>query len=72
MLPRFAGCTSRLAAAQSWLVIASVALVAAGWMGVLSALPLARLVSVADGALQVVTAVLFALWYLSFSQKAAL
>ena len=45
MLPRFAGRPPRwprLAAAQSWLAIASVALVAAGWIGVVSALPLAQ------------------------------
>jgi len=63
MLPRFAGRAlrrPRLAAAQSWLAIASVALVAAGWIGLLSALPLARLVLVAGGALQVGAAGLFA------------
>jgi hypothetical protein len=71
MLPRFAGCTPRwprMASVQSWLAIASVALVAAGWIGVVSALPLARLVLVAGGVLQVIAAALFALWYVSFSQ----
>ena len=64
MLPRFAGRTPhwpRLAAAQSWLAIASVALVAAGWIGVVRALPLAQVVLVAGGALQVIAAALFAL-----------
>ena len=63
MLPRFAGRAPRrprLAAAQSWLAITSVALVAAGWIGVLSALPLAQQVLVVGGALQVVAAALFA------------
>ncbi|MEO7908181.1 MAG: hypothetical protein ABIV47_00895 [Roseiflexaceae bacterium] len=71
MLPRFAGCTPRwlhLASAQSWLAIASVALVAAGWIGVVSALPLAQFVLLAGGVLQVVAAALFALWYFSFSK----
>ena len=70
MLPRFAGRTPRwprLAAAQSWLAIASVALVAAGWVGVMSALPLAQVVLVAGGALQIIAAALFVLWYFSFS-----
>ena len=64
MLPRFAGRTPhwpRLAAAQSWLAIASVALVAAGWIGVVRALPLAQVVLMAGGALQVIAAALFAL-----------
>ena len=63
MLPRFAGRiprNPRLAVAQSWLAITSVALIAAGWVGVLSALPLAQQVLLAGGALQVVAAVLFA------------
>ena len=62
MLPRFAGRPARwprLATAQSWLAIASVALVAAGWIGVLSALPLAQMALVAGGALQVIAAALF-------------
>jgi cbb3-type cytochrome oxidase subunit 1 len=64
MLPRFAGRPlrwPRLAAAQSWLAITSVALVAAGWVGVTSALPPAQSVLVAGGALQVVAAALFVL-----------
>ena len=64
MLPRFAGRAPRqprLAAAQAWLAIASVALVAAGWVGVAGGLPLAQFVLVAGGALQVVAAALFAL-----------
>jgi len=64
MLPRFAGHMPRwprLAAAQSWLAITSVALVAAGWIAVLSALPVAQLVLVAGGTLQVVAAALFGL-----------
>ena len=62
MLPRFAGRMlrwPRLGTAQSWLAIMSVALVAAGWLGVVSALPLAQVVLVAGGALQVVAAGLF-------------
>ena len=64
MLPRFAGRPlrwPRLAAAQSWLAIISVALVSAGWIGVVSALPLAQSVLVAGGALQVVAAAIFVL-----------
>ena len=64
MLPRFAGRSPRLpglAAAQSWLAMVSVALVAAGWIGVVSMLPLAQLVLVAGGALQVLAAALFSL-----------
>jgi hypothetical protein len=70
MLPRFAGRAPRwprLAAAQSWLAIAGVALVTAGWIGVVRALPLAQLVLVAGGMLQVVAAALFVLWYFTFS-----
>lgn len=62
MLPRFAGCPARwpaLAAAQSWLAISSVALVAIGWIGVVRALPLAQPVLIAGGTLQVVAAALF-------------
>src|SRR5512144_2880978 len=43
MLPRFSGRPprrTRLAAAQSWMAIVSVALVAIGWVGVVIALPL--------------------------------
>jgi hypothetical protein len=64
MLPRFAGRPlrwPRLAAAQSWLAITSVALVAAGWVGVVSALPPAQSVLIIGGALQVVAAALFVL-----------
>ena len=64
MLPRFAGRTPRwpqLATVQSWLAITSVALVAVGWVGVVSALPLAQVVLVSGGALQVGAAGLFAL-----------
>jgi len=64
ILPRFVGRMPRwprLAAAQSWLAIAGVALVAAGWICVVSALPLAQVVLVAGGALQVVAAALFGL-----------
>src|SRR5262245_55640752 len=64
MLPRFAGQPlrrTRLATAQSWLAIGGVALVGAGWVGVLAGLPLAQLVLVAGGALVLCGAVLFAL-----------
>jgi hypothetical protein len=64
MLPRFAGRALRhphLAVAQSWLAIAGVALIAAGWLGVVNALPPARMALVAGGALQVGAAALFAL-----------
>ena len=64
MLPRFAGRPlrrTRLAAAQSWMAIGGIALVAVGWVGVLTALPLAQLVLVMGGALQVCAAALFAL-----------
>jgi hypothetical protein len=64
MLPRFAGRAlrwQRLATAQSWLAIAGVALVAAGWISVVSALPLGQVVLMAGGALQVGAAVLFTL-----------
>jgi hypothetical protein len=64
VLPRFASQPlhrARLAATQSWLAIGGVALVALGWAAVLIALPLARAVLVAGGALQVVAASLFAL-----------
>ena len=64
MLPRFRWRPLRwpgMAAAQSWLAIASVALVAAGWVGVVRALPLAQAMLVAGGVLQVVAAALFAL-----------
>ncbi|MEP7189041.1 MAG: hypothetical protein ABI901_07630 [Roseiflexaceae bacterium] len=64
MLPRFAGHMPRwprLAGALPWLAIASVALVAAGWISMVSALPLAQMVLVAGGALQVVAAALFVL-----------
>ncbi len=64
MLPRFSGRAPRrprLADVQSWLAISSVALVAIGWIGVVRALPLAQLVLVAGGALQVVAAALFSL-----------
>jgi heme/copper-type cytochrome/quinol oxidase subunit 1 len=63
MLPRFAGRAlrwPRLVAAQSWLASASVALVAIGWVAVLSALPLGQVVLLAGGALQVAAAALFA------------
>jgi hypothetical protein len=64
MLPRFIGRPQRwpgLAAVQSWLAIGSVALVAIGWVGVVSALPLAHGVLVAGGALQVGAAALFSM-----------
>ncbi|HEX9372806.1 MAG TPA: hypothetical protein VF897_17465, partial [Roseiflexaceae bacterium] len=64
MLPRFAGRPlrrARLAAAQSWLAIAGVALVSAGWVGVLFALPLAQPVLLTGAAIQVAAAALFAL-----------
>jgi len=64
MLPRFTGRPlrwPRLAAAQSWLAIGGVVLVAAGWIAILSELPLAQAVLVGGGALQVVAAALFAL-----------
>jgi len=64
MLPRFTGRPlrwPRLAAAQSWLAIGGVVLVAAGWIAILSELPPAQAVLVGGGALQVVAAALFAL-----------
>ena len=64
MLPRFAGRPLRrvrLAAAQSWLAIGGIALVTLGWIGLLSALPLAHPVLIAGGAIQVAAAALFAL-----------
>jgi hypothetical protein len=64
MLPRFTGRPlprPRFAAAQSWLAIGGVALVAAGWLAVVGALPGAQAVLVGGGALQVVAATLFAL-----------
>jgi hypothetical protein len=64
MLPRFAGQPlrrPRLAEAQSWLAIGGVALVTAGWAGVLGALPWAQAALVGGGALQVGAALLFAL-----------
>ena len=63
MLPRFTGRPLRwpgLAAVQSWLAIGSVALVGAGWIGMVNALPYAQSVLVAGGALQVAAATLFA------------
>jgi heme/copper-type cytochrome/quinol oxidase subunit 1 len=64
MLPRFAGRPlrrARLAAAQSWLAIAGVALVALGWVGVLGDLPLGQPALIAGAALIVAAAALFAL-----------
>lgn len=64
MLPRFVGRPLRwphLAVAQSWLAIGGVVLVAAGWIAILSGLPLAQAVLVSGGALQVAGAALFAL-----------
>lgn len=64
MLPRFAGRPLqrvRLAAAQSWLAIGGVALVALGWLALLYALPAAQLILATGGALQVVAAAIFAL-----------
>jgi hypothetical protein len=64
MLPRFTGRPlhrGRLAAAQSWLAIGGIALVAVGWAGVLAGLPLAQLVLALGGVLQVCAAALFAL-----------
>ncbi len=64
MVPRFIGRPlrrPRIAAAQSWLAIGGVALVAVGWVGVVSALPGARAVLVGGGTAQAVAAVLFAL-----------
>jgi len=64
MLPRFTGRPlrwPRLAVAQSWLAISGVVLVAAGWIAIVSGLPLAQVVLVGGGALQVVAALLFTL-----------
>jgi hypothetical protein len=64
MLPRFTGrplLRVRMATAQSWLAIGGIALVGLGWVGVLNALPLAQLVLVTVGVLQVGAAALFAL-----------
>jgi hypothetical protein len=64
MLPRFTGQPlhhPRLAAAQSWLAIGGVALVALGWLGVIGAVPWAQTILVVGGALQVLAALLFAL-----------
>ena len=64
MLPRFAGRPlrlPRLAAGQSWLAIGGVALAAAGWVAVVNGLPLAQVVLVAGGALQIIAAALFVL-----------
>jgi hypothetical protein len=64
MLPRFTGCPlrwPRLAATQSWLAISGVVLVVAGWIAILSGLPLAQAVLVGGGAIQVVAALLFVL-----------
>jgi hypothetical protein len=64
MLPRFLGRPlrgGRLAAAQSWLAIGGVALVAAGWVGVLRGLPLGQELLVAGGVLQCCAALIFAL-----------
>jgi hypothetical protein len=64
MLPRFAGRPlrrERLAAAQSWLAIGGIALVALGWVGMLNAIPLAQPALLAGGALQFAAAALFAL-----------
>ena len=63
MLPRFTGRSlrrTRWAAAQSWLAIGGIALIALGWVGVLNALPLAQSILVAGGMLQA-AAGLFAL-----------
>lgn len=64
MLPRFTGRPLRrpyVAAAQSWLAIGGVALVAIGWVGVTSGLPGARAVLTGGSTIQVVAAALFAL-----------
>jgi hypothetical protein len=64
MLPRFTGRPlrwPRLSVVQSWLAIGGVVLVAAGWIAVLSGLPLAQMVLLSGGALQVAAAALFAL-----------
>jgi cytochrome c oxidase cbb3-type subunit 1 len=64
MLPRFTSrplLRGRIAAAQSWLAIGGIVLVSAGWVAVLAALPLAQVILLAGGALQVLAAVLFAL-----------
>ncbi len=51
----------RLAHAQSWLAISGVALVAGGWVALLLALPWARGLLVAGGAVQAGAALLFVL-----------
>jgi hypothetical protein len=64
MVPRFIGCPLRrpqFATVQSWLAISGVALVAVGWVGVVSGLPGARAVLEGGGTLQVIAAALFAL-----------
>ncbi len=64
MLPRFNGRAlrwPRLAHAQSWLAIAGVAMVVAGWGTLLLALPFARGLLVAGGVVQAAAAQLFAL-----------
>ena len=64
MLPRFNGRALRwpgLAHAQSWLAISGVVLVAGGWIALLLALPWARGLLVAGGAVQAGAALLFVL-----------
>jgi hypothetical protein len=64
MLPRFAGRPlrwPRLAAAQSWLALGGVALVALGWVAVVGALPAGQALLAIGGALQLGAAALFAL-----------
>jgi cbb3-type cytochrome oxidase subunit 1 len=64
MLPRFAGRPlrwTRLADLQSFLAIAGVALASAGWIALVLAIPLARVVVLSGGALEAVAALLFAL-----------
>lgn len=63
MLPRFAGqplVRTRLAAAQSWLAIAGVALIGLAWVLLLAGWPPARLVLIGGSIAQVAAAGLFA------------
>lgn len=62
MLPRFTGRplrSERLAAAQAAIAIGGAALAAAGWLALLVELPLARLLLVIGGALELTAALIF-------------
>lgn len=62
MLPRFTGRplrSERLAAAQAAIAIGGAALAATGWLALLAELPLARLLLVSGGALELIAGLIF-------------